>query len=338
MKVKTGKKKSFIKKIFIQICRRLGYEIIDQANYEVATSEKKLHESQSIQGEKSITIPTGTIKINRKIKNLHIIFRCCFLDSMLTQRKKRLFDYPKKEYALRSLNSICKSIIYYQNNNPDFKIKLTVSDTRSEQKDLNSVKSLLKKFKINSEVSVTDLDKFKDKIKGIKSLAMFSYMANVYNSFLMAKDQDYDLIYFVDDDYIHRIEAIQEMVLSYEKLATITKQEMFLCPCDYPYLYFKPEPTYILLGDRYHWRRVTESLCTFVTSKSMILKNWNQLIKLANKVNDPFEKPLDKLYDNELCFSPIKTLSIHCANINSIFGLSPNTNWQKLWLDNKIKK
>ena len=161
-------------------------------------------------------------------------------------------------------------------------------------------------------------------------------MANVYNSFLISKNQDNDLIYFVDDDYLHHIDSIKELVLAYEKISTITSKEIFLCPCDYPYLYFSPENTYILLGNQYHWRRINETLCTFMTSKKMIEDNWNQLIKLVERENNPFEKPLDKIYENELCFSPISSLSIHCANINSIFGLSPNTNWQKFWEDNKI--
>ena len=41
MKVKASKKKKFLKKKFIQICRILGFEIIDQGLYEVSTAEKK---------------------------------------------------------------------------------------------------------------------------------------------------------------------------------------------------------------------------------------------------------------------------------------------------------
>ena len=31
------------------------------------------------------------------------------------------------------------------------------------------------------------------------------------------------------------------------------------------------------------------------------------------------------------CLSPIPSLAIHCANINSVFGLSPYVDWKKLW-------
>ena len=47
---------------------------------------------------------------------------------------------------------------------------------------------------------------------------------------------------------------------------------------------------------------------------------------------------LHKIYEKELCLSPIPSLAMHCTNINSIFGLSPNINWKKLWDENKAIK
>ena len=41
------------------------------------------------------------------------------------------------------------------------------------------------------------------------------------------------------------------------------------------------------------------------------------------------------IYKSECCLSPIPSLAMHCTNINSIFGLSPNLDWNKLWEDNK---
>ena len=52
--MKEQKKKikiNFFKKIFIKICRVLGYEIIDQNQFYVPTLSKKLNENLSIQGK-----------------------------------------------------------------------------------------------------------------------------------------------------------------------------------------------------------------------------------------------------------------------------------------------
>ena len=51
---------------------------------------------------------------------------------------------------------------------------------------------------------------------------------------------------------------------------------------------------------------------------------------------DPWEKPLHDIYEKEIpCLSPIPSLAVHCANINSIFGVSPFINLKKLWDDNE---
>ena len=65
---------NLLKKIFIKICRIFGYEIIDQNNFYVPTQKKELNENLSIQGNKSIVLPLGEVKISRKVKSLTVIF------------------------------------------------------------------------------------------------------------------------------------------------------------------------------------------------------------------------------------------------------------------------
>ena len=75
--IKNSNKPSFFKKIFIKISRKLGYEIIDQNNFEIVTSNKKINENLSLLGNKSINLPLGEVKITRKVKALDIIIRSC---------------------------------------------------------------------------------------------------------------------------------------------------------------------------------------------------------------------------------------------------------------------
>ena len=153
-------------------------------------------------------------------------------------------------------------------------------------------------------------------------------MSNIHQSLLLAKECD-DLIYFVEDDYIHSIDAIKEMILTYEKLSSMLKQELILCPTDYPYLYSKIENSKIFLGNKSHWRSIKETLCTFLMSKEMVIKYWDELTSTCKFEHYPFEKPFHKIYDKEYCLSPIPSLAIHLTNINSVFGLSPNIDWKK---------
>jgi len=92
--------------------------------------------------------------------------------------------------------------------------------------------------------------------------------------------------------------------------------------------------TNILVGNKRHWRTVDKTLCTFVTSKYLINKYWDNLYKNCLDRHDPFEKYINENYKNEFCFSPIKSLSIHLTNINSSYGLSPFIDYKKIWEDN----
>ena len=72
MKIKKkANKKSWIKKIFIKICRLFGYEIIDQTNFYLPVTEQNINDELSIIGKRSLTIPMGDVKITRPIKLLY---------------------------------------------------------------------------------------------------------------------------------------------------------------------------------------------------------------------------------------------------------------------------
>ena len=103
-------KKNIFKKLFIKISKILGYEIIDQTEFISPTLEKKLNNDLSTINNKSIVLPLGEVKISRKIKSVLIILRINTEIEIWDQNKKRLFELPKIEYTLRSLNSLIKSI------------------------------------------------------------------------------------------------------------------------------------------------------------------------------------------------------------------------------------
>jgi len=339
--IKNTKKTGFIKKIFIKICRKLGYEIIDQNKFEIPTLNKKINDDLSVLGYNSINLPLGEIKITRKVRALDIIVRTCASVTMLTQNKTRLFEKEKIEYTLRTIYSLLnavKSSAQLKNLNINFKI----IDHNSTDQCLEKMKNIFKNFNTKYTLINLNLEKFKNKInqtnqRGEKvTFNQMSNMANIHQSLLEARNSE-DLIYFVEDDYIHNKESISEMIFTYERISSQLKKEIIICPSDYPFLYTKAETTQNFLGHKYHWRKVNETLCTFLTSKLMIEKYWNKYTSMCEEEHAPFEKPMHDIYEKELCISPIPSLAIHFTNINSIFGLSPNIDWEKIWKENEIK-
>ena len=133
---------------------------------------------------------------------------------------------------------------------------------------------------------------------------------------------------------LHFEPMLEEMVASYERISSQIGKDIFMCPSDYPYLYMTNEKTNILIGNKRHWRTVNKTLCTFMTSKNLLDKYWDNFKKTCQDRHDPFEKYLNEIYEKEICISPIKSLSLHLTNVNSSYGLSPFIDFKKLWDQN----
>ena len=340
-KIKNNKKNNFVKKLFVKLCRIIGYELIDQNNFTFPVVDKSSNENLSIQGKKSINIPLGESKISRPVKSLDVVLKTCTSVNLVTQNKKRIFEKDKSEYTLRTLKSLMNSLNYNKEIFRNIKVRFFIVDHNSKKDDLILIKKILTDNFFEHKVIELDIKNFShiktlNKNNPIIEGNMKATMASILTSFKIAKENSNDLIYFVEDDYIHKKESLGEMILAYEKIASETNKEIFLCPVDYPYLYKAADSTNILIGNQYHWRIIKESLLTFMTSKQMVDKYWDKLLSMSENENSPFETALHNIYDKEICLSPIPSLAMHCTNVNSIFGLSPNMNWKKLWDENKI--
>ena len=321
-----------MKKLFIKIARFLGYEIIDQSNFSSPTLNKTLDQELSIFNKKSIVLPLGEVKITRKVKSLFIVFRMNTDVEIWDQNKRRLFEKPKIEYSSRSLRSLVRSINFCKKKYPNISINTVIVDDNSKEENLGLIKNIIKDQ--NIEIISLDHQKFKTIIKEQKTSQTFANLASLLESFRVAKDRAEDLILFVEDDYLHFEEMIGEVVASYEKIASQLNKDIFMCPADYPYLYIDNDPTNILIGNKRHWRTIDKTLCTFITSKELINKYWDNFNKTCLDRHEPFEKYLNEIYKNEICISPIKSLSVHLTNVNSSYGLSPFIDYKKLWDEN----
>ncbi len=328
-------KKSIIKKLFIKLSKVLGYEIIDQSDFSSPTLQKKLNEDLSIINEKSIVLPLGDVSITKKVSSVLMIFRTNTDIEIWDQNKKRLFELPKIEYSLRSLNSLIKSVNFCKSKYPNIKFKTIIVDDKSKEENLNKIKKLIDGSGLDISISQLNHDKYKNIIKQQKNDQTFSNLASLLQSFEIGKEQGEDLVFFVEDDYLHFEPMMEEMIASYERIASQVNKDIFMCPADYPYLYMNNEKTNILIGNKRHWRTINQTLCTFMTTKPLLNKYWDNFYNTCLDRNDPFEKHLNEIYMKEFCISPLKSLSLHLTNINSSYGLSPFINYKKLWDENE---
>jgi len=322
-----------MKKLFIKLAKSLGFEIIDQNNFSSPTLDKELNEDLSVLNQKSIILPLGEVKITRKVNSILIIVRVNTEIEIWDQSKKRLFEHPKIEYTIRSINSLKNSIKFCQNKYPNLKIKTIIIDDHSKEENLHKIKKLINGE--NIEIISLEHKKYESIIKKQKTKETFSNLASLLKSFEIAKDQGKDLIFFVEDDYLHFEPMLEEMVASYERIASQIGKDIFMCPSDYPYLYMNNEKTNILIGNKRHWRTINKTLCTFMTSNNLLNRYWENFYKNCLDRHDPFEKYINEIYKKEFSISPLKSLSLHLTNVNSSYGLSPFIDYKKIWDENE---
>ena len=308
--------------------------MIDQSEFSSPTLEKKLNEDLSIINEKSIVLPLGEVKITKKVNSVLIIFRTNTDIEIWDQNKRRLFEQPKIEYSLRALKSLIRSINFSKTKYPNIKFKTMIVDDKSKKENLNKLKKLIDESSLDISITHLDHDKYKETIKQQKNDQTFSNLASLLQSFELGREHGEDLVFFVEDDYLHFEPMMEEMVASYERIASQVNKDIFMCPTDYPYLYMNNEKTNILIGNKRHWRTINQTLCTFMTTKPLLDKYWDNFYNTCLDRNDPFEKHLNEIYTKEFCISPLKSLSLHLTNVNSSYGLSPFIDYKKLWEEN----
>jgi len=329
-------KKSIIKKIFIKISKILGYEIIDQNQFYSPTLEKFANEDLS-NINKSIVLPLGEVKLTRKVNSILILFRTNTNVEIWDQNKKRIFEFPKIEYVLRSLNSLIKSINYLKEKNNNIEIKIKIIDDNSKEENLIKINEIINRTNSSIEIINHKNEKHKKVIKKQSTDETFANLSSLLKCFETGKNEGKDLVFFVEDDYLHFVSALDEMISSYERISSQINKELFVCPTDYPYLYMDNNKTNLLIGSKRHWRTVSKTLCTFLVSHKLIEKYWENFYNNCLDRHEPFEKYLNQIYEQELCISPIKSLSIHMTNVNSSYGLSPFINYKSIWEENDYK-
>ena len=324
--------KKILKKILIRLNRISGYEIIDQNEFSFPSLKNKKFNDLSTLNKKSIVLPLGEVPITRKVKSLGIIVRTNSNVHISDQNKKRIFNKDKIDYIEKSLQSLVVSVNSFKKKFKDFKVNLTIVDQSNDE-------ALLKKFdeiflKLDFKVKIVPFDKneYKNEINLDYNKDVFGNLSSLLKCFNIAKNSTDDLTFFLEDDYLHKESLIEEMIMTYERVSSQIKKELLLVPADYPYLYMSERLTNILAGSHRHWQTLDKVLCSFMTSKEIIDLYWDNFLLTCQNHNDPIEKHLNEICKQEICLSPIPSLSIHMANSNSIFGIPPFVDIKNEWL------
>jgi len=163
--------------------------------------------------------------------------------------------------------------------------------------------------------------------------------ASLKQCYALGKDSGYDLIFFVEDDYLHDINVIDEMIVSYNMFSGNLPKEVGMFPCDYPDNYTRPEffnvPSFIALGKSRHWRTVSNATCTFLCTRKLINDHWELFDKMSyyGESGISEDTTLNNIWRQAaFLFAPMPSLSVHLhENTTSAF-----INLQDMWRENEF--
>jgi len=261
------------------------------------------------------------------MEKIHVILRTCqnsLLDQNIDKRSSsgiRICGNDRKLMITKCLKSLITSINNSLNN-----VRLTVLDDHSETSFVKEVKNILKSCK--------------KKTKFI-SLKKRGFNFSSHEQFKLAIKND-ELIYVVEDDYLHETNAIDDMLGAYQYFTDRFKDNILIFPFDCPFRYInnREQPTVVFNVNKRYWRHVKYTTLTFFTHSRILKDNFHMYEKMALEYPKVCEDTtINKKYkglavsegETILAFNPIPSIAYHLSYIQPPELNVSCTNWKDLW-------
>lgn len=250
-----------------------------------------------------------------------VILRTCDVGNVHSDFRVRYADMPKDEL----LKGCVKSLINSCSGIND--LKLTVLDDNSTLRTVEWLNKTLQQSNLQYE---------------FVQLSGRGYNYSAHEQWMRCRDSTYDIVYSVEDDYLHCNTAIQEMIDSFKLFEErLERDDIVLYPFDEPTEYNPPQrQDFIVHGSNRHWRTGIFTTNVIMTKPKIFQRYWNLFEILALKYNGDYLTPRTEHYeeantiwniwkDNKvLRFNPIPSLALHMQFEPQ---KDPFINWKNWW-------
>lgn len=243
---------------------------------------------------------------------LHIILRTH--DGANVHSNKRFINDSKQDIIKKCFMSLIESIKYAENKDD---ILLTVVDDHSSQETKNYIMNNLKDSGLNYNIC---------------ELENYGNNESMKKCYELGLKSDKDFIYFVEDDYFHKKEAVDIMIKDYSKFSEkLNNSPITIVPYDDPIDYMSDRiiPTRIVSGTDRHWRQNFHVTFTMMIPKWILLHFWDKFMEMSNYGDGVCEdNTINLLYTkfDTFLFSPMPWLAHHMCDMEPVVG-----DWKELW-------
>lgn len=255
--------------------------------------------------------------------SLEIVLRTHDGNNVHNDWRVRYNNVPKPKLVRGCVKSLINSCANINN------LKLTVMDDNSSAETVDWLVKILSDSKLNYEFI---------------QLNQKGYNNSAFRQWERCRDSQYDIVYSVEDDYLHCPTAIQEMLDSFHLFcARLERDNVVLYPFDEPTEYNPPQrKDFIVHGSNRHWRTGIFTTNVLMTKPKLFQQYWNLFEVLALKYNGDYLNPRTEHYEesntiwkiwengNVIRFNPIPSLALHMQFDPQ---KDPFIDWKQWWSD-----
>ncbi len=224
---------------------------------------------------------------------------------------KRFVTVSKREITTRCISSLVASM-----NRCTEPLALHIIDDHSSPELLSKMRE------------ITEALKHPVEIEALESTGNGASLAAAYRK----ADRCKNLIYFVEDDYLHYPEAIFGMLSSYFAFrAKLGELEVGVAPCDDPNNYVRMDQCRIVPGVKRPWRtnvHTTGTLLVHATTFRKFRSNFDALTRYGIDPTVTEETTINRIWTQGgvILFTPIPSLAFHMQDTPPQYE-----DWQALW-------
>jgi len=260
---------------------------------------------------------------------VNVVLRTCDKVSLADNR-----IYPKKEVIERCLNSLVKSL----DNHGNYSLHIIDDNSTNETKDI--IQKIANKATFNF---LPERDH-----KHLNNKQKSRYSVKVAYDYIDTLPED-ELVYIVEDDYLHYLNSINVMVSTWEHFQNLFNQlNIGIFPQDFFELHYHEKnhhnnvyvrPCITLIGPDRYYRTTWFTHESFMVQKKIITKYKNDFNKLLliGEIEGMWEGlSLSNVWEEKdfLMLMPMKTLALHISKKEDIPFYCDDL--ENLWEQNKL--
>lgn len=236
-------------------------------------------------------------------------------------KEGRYCKSDKTTLILKCVKSLVESC-----NNTDYGITYWWYDDNSSEKTLDQIREIFDSAK--HPYNFTPIEEH-------------GWNASAYYQFDCGRKSTADLVYLIEDDYLHFPTAISEMVESYIDFKEKLGRDVAIHPFDDPDNYLPQwiEPCRIVYGTKRHWRTNYYTTNTVMCSPDVIRRHWSKWYTLATEYGTVWSElrggnihegtTINRIWRDEVSlFTPIPSVALHMGFEGQ---RDPYLDWQSLW-------